>query len=162
MDIQVLLDAVPEILTQLVAFLLVLWVLKKYAFSTVFNILSERRKNIAASLDEADAKKKEMEALKKEYEQRLQGIEQEGRKKVLEAVNEGQRLAGQIREKARADAAAQTERAKEDIAREVQKARIEIRNEIVEVSTRMAGRLIGKNLSDEENRRFVEKTLDEA
>ena len=51
MDPQVIREAIPEILTQLLAFLLVLWILKKYAFGAVFKILEERQKTIAHSLD---------------------------------------------------------------------------------------------------------------
>lgn len=159
---KVIAGAIPEILTQLVAFLLVLWILKKYAFGTVFSALDERQKTIAQSLSDADRKRQEMETLRKDYEARLRVIEQEARQKLQEAIQDGQRMAAEIRAKAQADAAVQTERAKKEIEREAEKARYIVRQEIVELSTLMAGKLISKNLSDADNRGFVEKALADA
>ena len=159
MDPQVIREAIPEILTQLLAFLLVLWILKKYAFGAVFKILEERQKTIAHSLDEAEKQRQDMESLRKDYEARIQVIEQEGRQKIQEAIQGGQRIAGEIREKAQTDAADQVERAKMEIAREVDKAKAVMRTQIVELSTIMAEKLLEKNLSTQENQKFVEEVL---
>lgn len=152
-------QALPEILTQLVAFLLVLWILKKYAFGTVFSVLEERQKAIAKSLEDAEKKRLDMEVMRKDYEVRIRSIEQETRQKLQEAVLEGQRIAAEIRAKGQNDAAAQLERAKKEIERETEKAQFLVRKEIVELSALMAGKLIQKNLSDADNRKFVEEAL---
>lgn len=159
MDPKVILAALPEIITQLVAFLAVFLILKKFAFGSVFRSLDERQKTIAASIEDAARKAREMEVLKKDYEQRLQVIEQEARQKVQAAVGEGQRIAAEIREKAQADAAAQLERAKQEIQRESEKAQAVIRKQVVELSAQMAGKLIAKNLTTAENEKYVMELL---
>lgn len=159
MDPKVILAALPEIITQLVAFLAVFFILKKFAFGSVFQSLEERQKTIAASIEDAAQKAREMEVLKKDYEQRLQVIEQEARQKVQAAVTDGQRIAAEIRQKAQADASGQLERAKEEIRRETEKAQAVIRRQVVELSTQMAGKLIAKNLSSAENEKYVMELL---
>jgi F-type H+-transporting ATPase subunit b len=155
MDPNVILAALPEILTQMIGFLAVYLILKKYAFGTVFQMLDERQRTIASSIEDAEQKKVELESLKRDYEQKLYGIEQEAHLKIQSAVAEGQRVAAGIREKAHAEAAAQLEHAKQEIQRETETARALVRQDVVELSALMAGKLIARNLSSEENEKYV-------
>jgi F-type H+-transporting ATPase subunit b len=159
MDPKVILAALPEIITQLVAFLAVFFILKKFAFGSVFQSLDDRQKAIAVSIQDADRKRQEMEVLKKDYEQRLQVIEQEARQKIQASIADGQRIAAEIRDKAQADASGQLERAKLEIQRETEKAQAVIRQKVVELSAQMAGKLISKNLSTPENEKYVMELL---
>jgi len=159
MDPKVILAALPEILTQLIAFLVVFLILKKYAFGAIFRVLDERQEKIAASIQEVEDKRLELETLKKEYVQKLQDIEHEGRLRIQAAVTEGEQIAVDIREEARVDAAIQLERAKQEIRRETEGARALMRQEIVELSSLMAGKLIAKNLTNAENEKYVLELL---
>jgi F-type H+-transporting ATPase subunit b len=159
MDTKVILAAVPEILTQLAAFLIVFFILKKFAFGTIFKALEARQKTIADSIHEAEKKKTELEALKKEYELKLQGIEQEGRLKIQAAIADGQRIAAEIKEKSQQDAGVLVERAKQEIRTETEKARAMMRQQVVELSAQMAGKLIVKNLANADNEKYVMELL---
>ncbi len=162
MDTQVIIDALPEILTQLFAFLLVFVVLKKYAFASVFQIIDDRKAAIQKSLDDAEASKSGLENLKKDYEVRMQSIDQDGRKKIQEAIQEGQRVAGEIRVKAQEEARSFTDRAQRDIAQEMDKAKEVIRRQIVELSTDIASKVVEKDLKNAENEKFIETLLEQA
>lgn len=159
MDTQAIIKALPEMATQLVAFLVVFWVLKKFAFGSVFKVLDERRDRVKADLAEAEKRRHEMEVLKKEYEQKLQAIEQEARLKVQAAVSDAQRIAAEIREKGQQDAGVLVERAKQEIQRESEKARALMKQQVVELSALMAAKLIGKNLTTAENEKYVLELL---
>lgn len=155
MDLNVILAAIPEILTQLLGFLIVFFILKKYAFGAVFDILNDRQKIIAAIIEESEQKRAELESLKKDYETKLYSVEQQAHLKIQEAIAEGERIANEIREKAKLDAVAQLEYAKREIQRETDSVRALVKQEVVELSTLMAGKLIEKNLSTEENEQYV-------
>ncbi|CAK0764935.1 ATP synthase subunit b [Gammaproteobacteria bacterium] len=155
MDPNIIVAALPEILTQILGFLIVFFILKKYAFGTVFEMLDTRQKAIAALIEEAENKGIALESLKKEYEQKLYNIEQEAHLKIQVAVTEGQRIATEIREKAHADATAQLEYAKQEIKRETESARALVRQEVVELSSLMASKLIARNLSSADNEKYV-------
>jgi F-type H+-transporting ATPase subunit b len=159
MDLNTIIEALPEIITQFIGFVVVYLVLKKYAFGSIFEVIDERQKTIASSIEKAEQKSQELESLKNEYEKRLQSIEQEGHSKIQLAVVEGQRIAAEIVEKAHRDAAARLEHAKLEIQRETDTARALVRQEVVELSALMAGKLIGKNLSNEENEQYVLELL---
>ena len=159
MDTQAIIKALPEMLTQLAAFLVVFWVLKKFAFGSVFKVLDERRDKVKDDLAAAEKQRLDMETLKKDYELKLQGAEQEGRLKIQAAIAEGQRIAAKIKEKAQQDAGVLVERAKQEIGRETEKARTMIRQQVVELSAAMAGKLLAKNLTSPENEKYVMELL---
>jgi F-type H+-transporting ATPase subunit b len=135
--------------------LAVFFILKKFAFGAVFQMLDERQGVIASLIEEAEQKAAELESVKKDYEQRLCNLDQEGHQRIQVAIAEGERIAGEIREKAQLDAAVQLEYAKKEIQRETESARAMVQKEVIELSVLMAGKLITKNLSNEENERFV-------
>jgi F-type H+-transporting ATPase subunit b len=69
----------------LVAFLLVLFILKKYAWKPILNSLDEREKSIADSLSAAEKARNEMATLKNENEMLLQKAREERTQMLREA-----------------------------------------------------------------------------
>ena len=161
MDFKVILNAVPEILTQLVAFLVVLWILKKFAFKPILGILDERRKAIADSFSDIDRKKQELENLERDYRKRLENVDQEARVKIQEAAALGLQLSRDIQEKARLESQKLVERAKSEIEQDVVQARLKIRDEIVGLSGLMTEKIIQKKLDETEHRKLVEQFIKE-
>ena len=82
----------PLIVTQIIGFLLLLWFLNRFVFKPIFGILDERQNLIKQSYDQMDADRARMEETRREYELRLQGIEEEAREKFQAAVKEEQGL----------------------------------------------------------------------
>lgn len=162
MDLNIILNAIPEILTQLVAFLLVIWILSKFAFGTVFSVLDERQKKIADSLHQAEVKAKALDGLKLEYEKMLQDIEKEGRAKIQEAIREGQHFAQEIRQKAHDEAEKSLQKAKTDIERELDHSREILREQVANLSVQIAEKIIRKNMSDDDNRKYAQRVMEEA
>ena len=64
-------QVLPIALTHLVAFLLFIWVIKKYAVGPVLQLLDERRAKIADQFDQIDSDKKHVGALREEYEEHI-------------------------------------------------------------------------------------------
>src|SRR3989338_111853 len=123
-----------EVFVQLLAFAIVFWVLRSFAWKKIMGILEDRRAKIKRELDEIESAKKELEALKQKYVHSLSRIEEEARAKLQEAVNDGKRIAREIQEGARKNAHAILEKAKEDVALEVDKARVTLRSEIADLA----------------------------
>jgi len=161
MDIQVILKAVPEILTQLLAFLIVLWILKRFAFGPILAVIDQRRKVIKDSFLELDRKKRDLENLEKDYRQRLEHIEEAARAKIQEAANMGLALSKDIQEKARLDSQKMIERAKAEIEQDLAKARLSMRDEIVELSSLMTEKILEEKINPKEHERLVDKFIKE-
>ena len=152
---------IPQVLTQIVGFLLMVWLLQRYAWGPLLGMLEARREKIAGEFKEADRLKAEAHQLKLRYEQELRGIEAQARQRLQEAVVEGQKLAAEIRAQAQAEAAHRLERAQEEIAREREKARELLKQQMVSLSMRAAEKILRQKLDDAAQRRLAGEFIDE-
>ena len=134
------------LLTMIVAFVILVIVLKKFAFGPIFSTLQARQDKIRGDLDDAEARRNEMVALQKQYEERLAQIEDEARDKIQEATRQAQAAREELLEKARGEAQAIVERARGEIVREQEIANAEMRDQIAHLSALAAGRLIKQTL----------------
>jgi F-type H+-transporting ATPase subunit b len=158
---QVFINALPEIGTQLLGFLIVFFILKKYAFKSILGVIDARRRSIEGSFADIEKKKAELESLEKEYRRRLESIEEAARLKIQEASNAGLALAKDIQEKARFDSQKTIERAKAEIEQDIVKARLAMRDEIVEISSLMTEKILREKLDAREHEKMVDKFIKE-
>ena len=157
MDILKQLEITPSLLiTQIVGFVILMVLLNKYMFKPLFGILDERRADIQASYDQLDADRKRMEETRRQYEQRLAGIEAEAREKIQAAVQEAQALRDNLVADARQQAEAITTQGRNESERERQAAFLEMRGQIVALAISAAGKVVGENLNDARQVKLVE------
>jgi F-type H+-transporting ATPase subunit b len=149
------------LITQIVGFLIVLWILKRYAWKPVLGMLEARRQRIADEIAASERLRKEAEGLKAEFENQLRTIENQARQRIQEAVAEGQKVAEEIRATAQNEARMTAERARANIELELKKARVEFRNEVVTLALGAAERLLKERLDPKEHGRIVEQFLDD-
>jgi len=149
------LKLLSQILTQLLAFLIFLWIMKRYAWRPILRLLDERREKIAGDFERIEKTKTETERLRTEYEARLRTIEQEARERIQEAIGEGRRVAQEIRERAHTDARAITNKAKENIQLEIEKARVQIKENIIRMTMAALERLLRETVSREQHERLI-------
>lgn len=161
MNPQVIKDALPEILTQLLGFLIVFWVLKTFAFKSILAVVDARRKKIEDEFAGIESKKHDLESLEKEYRLKIEKIEDEARLKIQEAANVGLALARDLQDKARQDAQKMVDRAKEEIVQDLTKAKISMRGELVELSALISEKIIHEKLNTVEHGRLVDQFLKE-
>lgn len=144
-----------QIITQIIGFLLLLWLLKKFAWKPILQLLETRRNNIVAEFDKIEETKQEVAQLKQNYELQLKNIDAQARQKILEAVQEGQKIAAEIQEKAREDSRQIIEKAKQNIALEIAKARVELRNEIVNLTLQATEKMLVEKLDNQKHRDLI-------
>jgi F-type H+-transporting ATPase subunit b len=144
-----------QIATVVVAFIVVILVLKTFVWKGVLGAIDERRESIRRQFDEIDRKQAELASMTKDYEERLRRIDEEARERMNKAIDEGRRIAADLTEQARKDADAYLERAQATIRIETEKARIELRDEIVTIAMMAAERLLRQRLDDEGQRAMV-------
>jgi F-type H+-transporting ATPase subunit b len=149
------------VLTQILGFLVLVWILGRYARGPVVAQLEARRSRIAAEFEDAVRRQKEADAQKAKYEQELRGIESQARQRMLEAVAEGQRVAAEIKAQAQADAAARIARADEEIAHDQEKARELLKRQVAELSIRTAEKILRAKLDEPGQRALVERFIAE-
>ena len=161
MNPQVFIKALPEIATQLLGFLIVFFILKKYAFKSILDVIDARRQSIEGSFADIEKKRTDLESLEKEYRRRLETIEEAARLKIQEASNVGLALAKDIQEKAKEDAQKLFDRTRSEIEQDIVKARLAMRDEIVEISSLMTEKILRERLDAREHEKLVDKFIKE-
>ena len=135
-----------EVFVQLIAFLIVFFTLKKFAWKPLLSIMKSRRERFENEWSGIEKSKQDVAALEKDYRLHLQKIEEEARAKMQEAIQEGRRLAREIQEKARLESQASFEKAKMSLELEVQKARLTLRKEIADLSIQVAEKILTEKM----------------
>ena len=151
----------PLLISSLVGFLVLYFVLKKFLWTSVLGVIDERRESIEAAFQEVDDAKAEIERLKGEYEQKLAGISAEAQAKLQEAVERGQQVAAEIRQAAEEARERTLAKTQEDIAREKDKALAELRNATIDLSFTIAQRVMREDLDRERHDRLVKSFIDD-
>jgi F-type H+-transporting ATPase subunit b len=149
------------VLTQILGFLVLLWALNKWAFGPLLAMLEARRAKIAGEFAAAERAMAEAQEQKNRFEQELRGIEARARQRLTEAVAEGQKVAGEIRQQAQAEAVLRLERAQDDIARENEKAKERIKEQMIGLALRSAEKILRQKLDDPAQRRLAGEFIDE-
>jgi F-type H+-transporting ATPase subunit b len=152
---------VGQVLTQILGFLILLWAMRKWAWGPILATLEARRERIAGEFAAADRARAEAAELRAKYEAELRTIDAQARQRLLEAVAEGQRAAGEIRQQAQRDAQARVVRADEEIAREREKAKELLKEQVVSLSMRTAEKILRQKLDDPTQRKLVGEFVDE-
>jgi F-type H+-transporting ATPase subunit b len=148
------------LLWQLANFIVLAFILIKFAGPQLKDFLFQRRKLIADQMDEARRLAAEAQARDTEWAAKLERLEAE-RENILAQAREIGRVEQQrILDQARREA----ERIQEDAARaaeqELARARMEIREEAVRVSMDLAEKMLRENVHAEDQKRLVEEYLE--
>ena len=159
MDIKIIPD-LPQLITHAVGFLIFFMVLKKFAWGPLLSLMEERRKKIAGEFKTIDDEKTKVQELTAEYEGKLQDIDQERRVKLVEAVDEGKKIAEDLKATARDDAKQITEKAKEELERDVAKAKVQLKNDMITMTIAAAEKLIDERLDDDKHRQLIGGFID--
>ncbi len=158
-----LIDVVPGLMVwTIITFLIVLWVLKRYAFGPIQRMIDERRDRIREALDEADKARSEARELRELTQKEREQAKLEREQILDEARRQSQRLAEQARERADADLKEALEKNREELAAENQRLREQIRRDVVELTLYAAEKVTGKVLDQDDQRRLIEETIEEA
>jgi len=151
----------PKFLWQVVNFLILLWILKKFAYKPILNMLDERKKSIEDAINNAETAKNEAEKLRKDYESRLAAAKQEAQEIIATATKFGEEMKNQIVTEAQNEAAKAIQRAQEEIAREKEQAVAALRDEVAVLAVLAAGKVLGKAITVEDHEKLVKEFVAE-
>jgi F-type H+-transporting ATPase subunit b len=143
------------------AFLIALFVLRKYAFPQISAALEKRQHLIEESIDSAERTKAEADEILAEYRERLKEARVQAEEIVTRARKNGEAAERQAAEQAAEIREEQLERARKDIQAETARALQEIRREVADLTVAATERVTRKSLNEEDQRRLVEDALSE-
>ena len=157
LDAQLLFDAGLLALNMLVLFT----ALSYFMFNPVKNMLEKRQERITNDRNQAIADKNDAEVLKKEYEDKLKGIQKEAEEILGDARKRALKNEERIVGEAKEEAARIIAHAKSEAELEKKKATDDIKREIIKVATLMAGKVVAVSVDDKTQDALVEETLKE-
>ena len=150
-----------QIVSQALSFLLLVWVLKRFAWKPILRALDARRAQIEAGFREIADGKAQAQRLEQELAQRLGRLDDEARATLQQAILEGKRIALEIQEEARHQAQAILTKSQETIALELAKAKVALRNEIADLTVDAAERLLRQRCDEAADRKLISSIIDE-
>ena len=153
---------IRQFATQIVGFLLVLWILGKYAWPPVLGFIEERQKKIAGDLEHARAENERAMKLRAELDQELKSIEAKARARIQEATNEGQRVASEIKAGAQKDVTQRLQRLQGEIELEREKAMLALKQDLVKMTIEATEKILKEKLDEKTQRRLLDDFIGEA
>ncbi len=143
----------------IVTFLILLWLLTKFAWKPLLGMLRKREETIRQSLEDAEKARSELEQLQQKSETLIAEARAEARNIVAEGKAAGEQLKNETLENARQQSDILIKNAEKQIQAETEKAITEIKREVVDLSLEVASKLIRKNLSKADNQALIDETV---
>jgi F-type H+-transporting ATPase subunit b len=143
------------------AFLVALFILRKYAFPQISAALEKRQHLIEESIDSAQRTKDEADQILAEYRERLKEARAQAEEIVARARKAGEATERQSLEEAKGAREELLEQTRRDIEAETRRAIQEIRKEVADLTVAATERVTRKTLTEDDQRRLVEEALSE-
>ena len=148
------------LIAQILYFLVLVFVLAKFAYKPLLGMMEERKNKIASDLETAEQAKKDAEAVKAEYAAKLADARQEAQA----IIDNARKTAQAAHDKIMADTKVEQEQyeaaQKEIIATEKKKAMDEVRAQVISLSMIAAGKIVEQKLNSEEDKKMASKIVD--
>ena len=151
----------PMLIAQAINFLIVAFVIWKFAFKNILSTIKEREKQIADSLSNADKIKLELEETEKQQQETLQEASLEAKKTISIAQEQAKAFIEEQKEDARKQAEEIITKAKLAMEQERERVLREAREEIASLVVLTTSKVLSKDLSEEEKERFSAKATEE-
>ncbi len=145
----------------LLAFLVALLVLRKYAWPAITAALEKRQHMIEESIDTAERARAESAELLEEYRARLREARTQAEEILVRARKAGDVVERESVEEARAKREELLEQTRRDIEAETRRAIQEIRSEVADLTILATEKVTRKTLNDDDQKRLVEEALGE-
>lgn len=156
MQVQQLVGIVPwTFIAQLCNLFLQIFLIKKFLFKPVNEMLEKRRAKADAEIKEAQQAKEEAEAVKSEYESNMSEARAQANELIATAKKTADQQTEEMLKEAAAEAAAIRAKAEKDIEQEKKKAVNEIRDEIGGIAMEIAGKVIEREISEQDHEKLI-------
>ena len=147
------------ILVNILGFIALWFVLKKMVFQPIGKLLEERQHDITTTYDKLEADRRQMDALRSDYEHRLAAIEAEAREKIQAAIKDAQAAREQILHETNERSREMIARAEQEIQHEREQALITLRQQVVELAMNATTRVIGDSMDESRQRRLIDEFI---
>ena len=143
------------------SFLLLIFLVKKYAWGNITSILDARAEKITNDIDEAEAARQKAEELASKREEELAGSRKEAASIVENAKETAEKNKSHILSEATQEAVRLKEKAQQEIAHNKEEALNSIKGDVADLTVNLASKLLSQQLDAEGQRQLIDRYLDE-
>ncbi len=151
-----------DVLATLLIFLILMALLKKFAWGPLMGVMQQREELVSSEIEAAENARKESAKLLEEQRSLLKEARTEAQTIVESAKKQGEIQRDEIVNAARTEANRLKESAVREIETEKEKAIAAVRQEVVSLSVLAASKVLGKEISEEDNSALIKETIAKA
>lgn len=159
--VQELIEFSPTYFIMIFNFLVLFLVMRKILFKPVTSFMAKRQERIANSIRNAEQKNVEADALKAEYEKKIDEIKEEAREIIKNAKVKAEAQYRDILEEAHEKSALLLKNTEAEIEREKANALIELKDQISGLAIFAAEKILMKKLDEKEQNEMVGRIIEE-
>ena len=148
-----------DIIVTVLFFTILMVLLKKFAWGPLMGVMDQRAELIANEIEAAEKSRLESQKLLEEQRALLKEARDSAQSIVENARKQGETQREELMTAARAEVNRMKEAATLEIATEKEKAVAAVREEFVSLSILAASKVLGKEISEEDNRALIEETI---
>lgn len=155
-----MLDPNPGLIVwTIITFVLLLMILRKFAWKPILKALHDRECSIRDMLSHADAAKAEAEKTLEENRRQLARAGEEAQKILNEGRALGDKLKQEIMEQANQQAKRMVEQARQEIERDKDAAIAQLRGEVATLALQAAGKILDETLDEQKHRKLIDASI---
>ncbi len=148
----------PKLIAQIILFLVVYFILSKFAFKPILAMLEERRRRIEEGQNNAEKIKRQLAEAELRYQEILRKANDDAGRLLEEARVSGEAQSQKAAQQAIKDAEGIIAKAHETIALERGKMVAEVKSEMIGLVVETTAKVTGKTLTADDQKRLTEET----
>ena len=149
----------PVILVNIIGFLLLLALMRKFFFGPISRFFADRQQEVAQRIASTESAQQEAAGELSRIQGQRQEMLDQAQQEATELRTQAEQQADDLVDEARQQALEREQRAEEHIRDSRERALAEARTEIAGLSTQLARRALGESLKDEEQQPLLEAAL---
>ena len=154
--------SLPGVLAQVVNFLLLFFLLSRFAFPSIRNMLDQRATRIEEALAAAERARAEAAQSQAEIQAQIDEARRQGQAIIEQASRAAEQLRAELSQQAEVEALRIKERAQADFELEREKAMTELRRQFADLTVTAAEKVISRSLDRQAHERLILDVLDES
>jgi len=143
------------------SFLLLIFLVKKYAWGNISSILDERAEKISSDIDGAEEARKKAEELASKREAELAGSRTEAKTIIENAKETAEKSKADILAEAKLEAGRLKEKANQEIAQNKAEALQSVKGDVADLTISLAEKILSKNLDSQAHKELIDQYIDQ-
>ena len=143
------------------SFILLIFLVKKYAWGNISSILDERAEKISSDIDGAEEARKKAEELASKREAELAGSRTEAKTIIENAKGTAEKSRADILAEAKLEAGRLKEKANQEIAQNKAEALQSVKGDVADLTISLAEKILSKNLDSQAHKELIDQYIDQ-